>query len=778
MRAGTAVLIAIAAASAGCLESTTVPCDFGICPDGTACDEVHDRCVRPDQLRSCVELPDGTDCTIGTAEAPGHCHGEVCLEAGCNDGVLDLQHEQCDPLDTSETRDACGDIGYYEGGAIACTDQCLWNAEACARRCGDQVNDPEEVCDGASPGLSCVDLGFDAGALGCAPSCAADVGACATFGWQRMSVPTVVALRAAWSPPGGPAYAVGDLGAVVVLERPGDQQWDQVEVPVDAFWTAVWGTAPDDVFLVGRRTPGVPVVIHFDGSDWTQLALPEELDAGDLVSGIWGAAADDVYAVTMGGHILRYRGEAWEVIPDTPFMEPMNAIAGSGFDDIWVGGDSGSLIHWDGQAWNELMIEDPDDEDGVEKVVTSMWSAGPGRIWVIADDVHRYDVDDGVWERLSLPEDQFFTARAVWGSADDDVFVVADGEDIFHWDGDAWATIPTGRDGHLAVTGAGPGAVFAAGEHGVYVHRGFHLIENGDPAMTAVAAIAAGDTIWALTGDNLQRFDGAGWTLVGTGGFGNARDVFRAGPGDFRIGSGSGSVWSGPGGGWTPSDVLMTTVNAVHGTGPDDVFAVGGGGAIAHDDGGGWEIVREATAFDVLYDVWAGDDDVFAVGEAGLTLHLDRNRGGWERIVVGDGPLWSVWGTPGAEVWAVGAAGLMLEWNGAGWTEHTSPVIDDLRWVTGSARDDLVATGAFGSVLHYDGVAWNPIDIGIDLFAPVAAVRPREIMVLGSGSGPSIARVARAVRWTCRARETGCDDRVDDDCDGLRDGDDPDCEAP
>ena len=50
----------------------------------------------------------------------------------------------------------------------------------------------------------------------------------------------------------------------------------------------VWGTAPDDIFAVGRQG----VVLHFDGETWTQMASS---GTSEYLQDVWGSSSNDVY---------------------------------------------------------------------------------------------------------------------------------------------------------------------------------------------------------------------------------------------------------------------------------------------------------------------------------------------------------------------------------------------------------------------------------------------------------------------------------------------------
>lgn len=103
---------------------------------------------------------------------------------GCGNGV----HEPGEACDGDDLDDAeCTTFGFMSG-PLACTDDCsAFDTSACVEypaRCGDEVAEDDEVCDG--PDLvdqTCATQGFDAGTLACARDCAAfDTSGCSLCG--------------------------------------------------------------------------------------------------------------------------------------------------------------------------------------------------------------------------------------------------------------------------------------------------------------------------------------------------------------------------------------------------------------------------------------------------------------------------------------------------------------------------------------------------------------------------------------------------------------------
>jgi hypothetical protein len=89
----------------------------------------------------------------------------------------------------------------------------------------------------------------------------------------------------------------------------------------------------------------------------------------------------------------------------------------------------------------------------------------------------------------------------------------------------------------------------------------------------------------------------------------------------------------------------------------------------------------------------------------------------WQLVFEGlEGALISVAGTSASDVWAVGAdtrdgdGALVLHYDGEGWTRLSTGVEVDLWWVHPFAADDVLLGGAEGTVLRYDGSAFEVLD--------------------------------------------------------------------
>jgi len=128
-----------------------------------------------------------------------------------------------------------------------------------------------------------------------------------------------------------------------------------------------------------------------------------------------------------------------------------------------------------------------------------------------------------------------------------------------------------------------------------------------------------------------------------------------------------------------------------------------------HWDGTSWTItvLDPSVTQNYLYAVWTdAPDDVWAVGAAGVIVHYDGS--GWSSVVAGNGnspTLFSLWGSGPSDVWAAGVSGTVLHWNGHAWSTQANAG-DDINNVWGLGTGDIWLVSPNGGILHGDGSQW------------------------------------------------------------------------
>ncbi len=281
----------------------------------------------------------------------------------------------------------------------------------------------------------------------------------------------------------------------------------------------VWGSSATDVWAVGGdpRTGTGPLVLHYDGTTWTKLdAGVRNVDlwwvhgfAGgpvfmsgskgtilrfengtfqtmttpgtSIVFGMWGASADDVWAVggnfSGGGFAWHYDGTAWTanagVPADIASMGTLWKVNGRSSTDLWISGTSGATLHWDGTAFERTDIP-------VEAPLLSI--AGNADYFVTAGgafDGVLYENDGSGW-KASVPTGGPRLVGAAVSSTD--AYVVGESGAVLRRTDDGWVSqTPRATNENLHAVWIDPdGGVWAVGGQyetppmtdGVVIHKG------------------------------------------------------------------------------------------------------------------------------------------------------------------------------------------------------------------------------------------------------------------------------------------------------------------
>ena len=109
---------------------------------------------------------------------------------------------------------------------------------------------------------------------------------------------------------------------------------------------------------------------------------------------------------------------------------------------------------------------------------------------------------------------------------------------------------------------------------------------------------------------------------------------------------------------------------------------------------------------------WLSPDNGWAVGSSGLIVHYDG--AGWTPVVSNtDKLLFDVSFADAGHGWAVGDKGTILFYDGTEWTQQTSPASDQI-WAVQmiSAGDGWAITGN-KKLLHFDGLSWSEYPLSL-----------------------------------------------------------------
>ncbi|MDI6766407.1 MAG: hypothetical protein QME52_06250 [Bacteroidota bacterium] len=146
---------------------------------------------------------------------------------------------------------------------------------------------------------------------------------------------------------------------------------DYGNLPSNIQLRSIWGSSATDVWGAAGDAPDVRDCLwHYDGVKWSRATAGTpitELTGNKTVYAVWGSARNDVWAVgrkinqgVLSAFLMRFDGARW--IDATPSnVQALNSILynvyGVSKNDIWVGGDEYAL-HYNGSVWETHKIAD------------------------------------------------------------------------------------------------------------------------------------------------------------------------------------------------------------------------------------------------------------------------------------------------------------------------------------------------------------------------------------------------------------------------------------
>lgn len=188
---------------------------------------------------------------------------------------------------------------------------------------------------------------------------------------------------------------------------------------------AVWAKSTDLVW-VGANSFGRPLA-GYRNKNWTSYG-PADLGA---VQAIWGATANDAWAVDNTGMILHWNGTDWSKA-STSSTSGLYGIHGSGASDVWTVGPR-AMFHWDGTRWTEIA-------DGHDAGMIAIWVAAPNDVWTVGGDGRI--LHGGTSGFKAVPSGTSLFLYSIWGTSPTDIW--SGGEDgvLLHYENTKGAPTP------------------------------------------------------------------------------------------------------------------------------------------------------------------------------------------------------------------------------------------------------------------------------------------------------------------------------------------------
>ena len=333
--------------------------------------------------------------------------------------------------------------------------------------------------------------------------------------------------------------------------------WNLVPTPCCGAYIGVAALSSQDAYVLGRVGTD-PFVIRWDGTEWTDVPLPDL--GGDYDLRAMGGVAGRIYvagvmptgAFTSSQVFLGWNGTEWDVVEVFDLIPHQDgrgrtgaprAIAGTSENDVWIIGTgqqmgtvprTGSLmtLHWDGSQAEEILNLNVGDRQNDLYGVTAIaaddaWAVGYIVNWNSEPmGLHALVLhwDGTSWTPAANPAEPLVQTMFldVAATAADDVWAVGDnwGDPLFmHYDGVEWTIVPgpPGQPRPYEVQAVSQTDVWAAGlgSQGYYHWDGsaWSIVPGavipGAVSETRAAIFASGECeVWTVGGwnDGIQGF--------------------------------------------------------------------------------------------------------------------------------------------------------------------------------------------------------------------------------------------------------------------------------
>jgi hypothetical protein len=114
----------------------------------------------------------------------------------------------------------------------------------------------------------------------------------------------------------------------------------------------------------------------------------------------------------------------------------------------------------------------------------------------------------------------------------------------------------------------------------------------------------------------------------------------------------------------------------------------------------------------VISDIWVDGASGICVCYSGTIFRFNGQQASIDTLWSGD--VLGVWGTSGSSVYACGSDGTLLHYDGSAWNGLQSNTSSTLTDIWGTSDNDVFAVGLSGTILHSDGQGWAQMESPAD----------------------------------------------------------------
>jgi hypothetical protein len=195
-------------------------------------------------------------------------------------------------------------------------------------------------------------------------------------------------------------WAVGLNGVIypsppVILHWDGTA-WTEASQPAssgDLYEVAA--ISPTDAWAVGWSGPHEPLALHWDGEGWRKVPTPTPSGSYHYLNGVSAVSSTDVWAAGwytspegVGRALtMHWDGTRWSVVRAPDGL--LNAVSAASSDDVWAVGyhvgepftDQPFLEHWDGARWRVVQPARP--PFGDQNILYGVAAVSPNDVWAV-----------------------------------------------------------------------------------------------------------------------------------------------------------------------------------------------------------------------------------------------------------------------------------------------------------------------------------------------------------------------------------------------------------
>ena len=155
------------------------------------------------------------------------------------------------------------------------------------------------------------------------------------------------------------------------------------------------------------------IILHYDGSTWSESPLPELDRSTAAIFKIFGMSPDDIHAVGARGVLLHFDGTSWTQEASGTGNDMISLWGNAPDDIVAVGGRSVATVsRWDGSSWTT-------DEIRMLPGLNGVWMDPEGRTTIVGNNGVAAVIRDGGFEAESEETTiSFETLHAVFGLDD------------------------------------------------------------------------------------------------------------------------------------------------------------------------------------------------------------------------------------------------------------------------------------------------------------------------------------------------------------------------